>query len=103
MGRSVEVTIRTEEGEVVLHLTERMLEVILLIARDGLSYKEVAVRLSNRIIRAREGVPPPHLSHHTVRRYAKDIRDLFELGHLKPIRAMHIIYQRHHDTLEEVA
>ncbi len=103
MGKPLEVRIETAEGPVVVHLTERMLEVILLIARDGLGYKEVAVRLSNRIIRVRKGIPHPHLSHHTVRRYAKDIRDLFELGHLKPIRAMSIIYQRHRDTLEEVA
>lgn len=103
MGNPMEVTIATDAGPVVVHLTERMLDVVLLMGRDGLGYKDVAVRLSNRIIRRREGVPPPHLSHHTVRRYASDIRDLFELGHLKPIRAMWTIYQRHRDTLEEVA
>ena len=102
MGNPVEVTIATDGGPVVVHLTERMLEVVLLMGRDGLGYKDVAVRLSNRIIRARKGVPLPHLSHHTVRKYARDIRDLFELGHLKPIRAMSVIYLRHRDTLEEV-
>ena len=103
MGKSLEVRIVTSEGPVVVHLTERMLDVVLLIGRDGFGYKDAAVRLGNRIIRTRGGVPPPHLSHHTVRRYASEIRELFDLGHLKPIRAMWTIYQRHRDTLEEVA
>ena len=103
MGKPLEVTIATDGGPVVVHLTERMLDVILLVGRDNLTYKAAAVRLSNRIIRRREGVPTPHLSHHTVRRYATEIRDLFELGDLRPIRAMWAIYQRHRDTLEEVA
>ncbi len=103
MGNPLEVKIVTAEGPVVVHLTERMLDVVLLIGRDGLAYKDAAMLMDNQIVRTREGVPAPHLSHHTVRRYAKDIRDLFGLGHLKPIRAMWTIYQRHRDTLEEVA
>jgi hypothetical protein len=104
MGKLLEITGQDhQEPSGELPLTSRQVEVVLLIGRDGLSYKTAALALSNQQVRAREGVRPPHLSHHTVRRYANEIRDLMGLGHLKPMRAMWIIYQEHRKTLEEVA
>jgi len=103
MGQLVEVVIQEKGTGELVRITGRQLDVILLIGRDALSYKAAAVRLSNKLIRVRNGIPPPHLSHHTVRRYANELRDLFALGHLSPMRAMWVIYQDHKKTLEEGA
>ena len=102
MGRQLEVLMGLAgEPKTLVHLTERQLDVVLLIGRDGLSYKAAAILLSNRLVRARAGATVPHLSHHTVRVYANEIRDLFGLGHLTPLRAMWRIYQDHHESLEQ--
>lgn len=104
MGKIVEVVI-DEEGipSEPIRITGRDLDVILLIGRDLLSYKAAAVLLPNKLIRVRGGEDPPHVSHHTVRRYATEIRDRFGLAHLPPMRALWTIYRDHRETLENGA
>ena len=101
MGELMEIVIEETRTGGLVRVTDRQLDVIFLIGRDGLSYKAAAVGLSNQLVRVRNGIPPPHLSHHTVRRYANEIRDLFGLDHLSPMRAMWVIYQEHRETLED--
>lgn len=102
MGEGMEVTIVSAGADVLVQITERQVDVLRLIGRDGLTYKAAALQLSNRQVRLRDGAPPPHLSHHTVRRYANEIREMFGLGHVSPMRAMWVIYRDHRDTIEEV-
>ncbi len=79
----------------VVRLTPRKLEVVLLLGRDGLKYKEAAAQMTNRIMRVRKGTEPPPISHHTVRRYAIEIRDAAGLQHLSPKAALMIYYREH--------
>ena len=102
MGEQMEDMMARDGGQVAGALTARQVEVVLLIGRDGLSYKAAAQQLGNKLARVRDGMRPPTLSHHTVRRYANEIRDLFGLGHLSPMRACWIIFSEHRSNFEEV-
>lgn len=105
MGDSVEVTVDNPElgAALIATLTERHRDVVLLLGRDGLTYKRAAMQMLNQQVRVREGVPPLYLSYHTVRRYANEIRDMVGLAHLSPLRAMWVLYQQNREAFEEVA
>ena len=105
MGESLEVTAdNVELGTVgVASLTERHRDVVLFLGRDGLSYKAAAMKMLNQNVRVRDGVPPLCLSHHTVRRYANQIREMVGLEHLAPMRAMWVLYHQNQEAFEEVA
>ena len=106
MGESMEevTAADVEIGPVgVASLTDRQRDVVLFLGRDGLSYKTAAMKMTNQNVRVREGVPPLYLSHHTVRRYASEIREIVGLEHLAPMRAMWVLYHQNQEAFEEVA
>lgn len=80
MGRGLEVKAPL--------LTGRMAQVTVLVGRDGLSYKAVALRLD--------------ISLHTVRTYAWRVRDVLEPGSDRPRHLMAAYYWKHRKAMEEV-
>ena len=90
------------EPDLVAVLTPRQIEVVLLIGGEGLTYKAAAARMENRLIKARAGRTQPKISHHTVRQYATDVRDIIG-SDMSPIRALTLFYYEHRDELGRVA
>ncbi len=76
----------------MVKLTERMVEVVILIGRDRLSYKAAA-----KCIARRDG--DGTISPRTVERYAKEIRDMMQ-SRLSPRDALTAYYWRHSEELQ---
>lgn len=79
----------------MVKLTPRMIEVIILVGRDRLSYKAVAKQLE----RKQHG--NGKISHRTVEKYAEEIRDMIQ-SRLAPRDALTAYYWRHAEELEGV-
>lgn len=78
----------------MVRLTPRMIQVIILVGRDRLSYKAVAKRLERKNGDGK-------ISHRTVEKYAEEIRDMIQ-SRLAPRDALTAYYWRHAEELEGV-
>lgn len=98
---TLETNVEPKKDFSIDDLTPRQRQTVLLIG-EGYSYKTAAAQMKNRLPVEWGEEGPPSISHHTVRQYAVEVRDLMG-STLPPLRAVLDLYHSHREELEKAA